>query len=377
MLGKTNINTLKESTIVTEIEDYRWIQMQSGVFGDFVKAIYQNGYLAAITANGKVVYTVDGEVWNTYVFEYEDCELNDIEWDGSRFILAGNYRNADERQTGLLAITSDFVSYEKKEITSEQGDVRNYYAVYTKKNGYIVFVSFANGVYVCIGNMEDEWKSDGILAGAQRALSIAKNSREIIVGGTAGTGNYSTYNVVRIVGDTAQYYLVRTLSTINYVDKVINVFEIKDELYYISMLKDDKFRFARLLNSGEDMLISSEINFMFVDGVYFNECLLFINSHEMLIVKKGESIEDKTLDDLIEIAPEFTMNCITKAFGQLYIFGNRGVILRSSAETDNEEAIAVQTLSAKKALAEARIYTDERYAELEARVAALEALKEQ
>ena len=75
MLGKTNINVLTEGTIVTEIEDYRWIQMQSGIFSDFVKAIYKNGYLVAITADGKVVYTTDGEVWQVSTLEYSDCKL--------------------------------------------------------------------------------------------------------------------------------------------------------------------------------------------------------------------------------------------------------------------------------------------------------------
>ena len=120
------------------------------------------------------------------------------------------------------------------------------------------------------------------------------------------------------------------------------------------------------------MVMSSEKNFAFVDGVYFNNCQIFINNHEMLIVKKGESIADKTLDDMIEIAPELTMNCITKAFGQLYIFGNQGVILKSSVETNNEEVIIVQAISAKKALLDSKKYTDERYAALEERIAALE-----
>lgn len=79
------------------------------------------------------------------------------------------------------------------------------------------------------------------------------------------------------------------------------------------------------------------------------------------------------MDDLIEIAPELTMNCITKAFGQLYIFGNQGAVLKSSVETNNESSIMVQALSAKKALAEAKKYTDEQFAVLEARIAALEA----
>lgn len=91
MLGKTNISTLSEGAIVTEIEDFKWIQIQSGIYGNFVKAVCKNGYLAAITADGTVVYTTDGEVWQTSVLEYEDCKLNDIYWDGSRFILVGSY----------------------------------------------------------------------------------------------------------------------------------------------------------------------------------------------------------------------------------------------------------------------------------------------
>ena len=63
---------------------------------------------------------------------------------------------------------------------------------------------------------------------------------------------------------------------------------------------------------------------------------------------------------MIEIVPENTMNIIIKAFNQLYIFGNRGLILKSSMETNNNEAITVQTLSAKKALAQAKAYTDEK-----------------
>lgn len=146
----------------------------------------------------------------------------------------------------------------------------------------------------------------------------------------------------------------------------------KDTLYYMSTLALDNYEFAKVSEANEVFSLSTGKNFALKSGVYFNGCELFINAHEMLVVKKGESIADKTLDDLIEIAPELTMNCITKAFGQLFIFGNQGAILKSSVETNNESAITVQTISAKKALADAKQYTDEQYAVLEARVAALE-----
>ena len=153
----------------------------------------------------------------------------------------------------------------------------------------------------------------------------------------------------------------------------INVFECKDALFYEAMASSGSYDLVKVLPSNEKATLCTGQNFAFTDGVYFDGSQLFINDHDMLVVKKGESIAGKTVDDLIEIAPEMTMRCIAKAFGQLYIFGNHGVILKSSVETGNEAGIAVQTISAKKALADAKAYADGLYQELEARVAALEA----
>lgn len=151
MLGKTNITTLSEGAIVTEIEDFKWIQMQSGVHGNFVKAIYQNGYLAAITADGTVVHTTDGEVWQTSVPEYEDCKLDDIEWDGSRFILVGSHTvTTGEREStfGLILATDNLSSFSKVSMQSDDDEydtVRNsykydqeYYAVHIQNGRYYI-----------------------------------------------------------------------------------------------------------------------------------------------------------------------------------------------------------------------------------------------
>ena len=70
--------------------------------------------------------------------------------------------------------------------------------------------------------------------------------------------------------------------------------------------------------------------------------------------------------------PESTLRCVTKAFGQLYLFGNQGLVLRSSVEAGNEGPVTVQALSAKRALAEAKAYADGKYTELETRIAELE-----
>lgn len=390
MLGKTNINTLTEGTIVTEIEDYRWIQMKSGIFSDFVKAIYKNDYLAAITADGKVVYTTDGEVWTVSVLEYEDCKLHDIDFDGSQFILVGSCKMVkidaptEKIQTGLIVTTIDFVSYEKKDSISSNIHVWDYLAVYPQNGKYIVIANIGNYIggtgYVCIGNLKGQWEKEQKIKKVTQCetFSIAKNSDRIMLAGLDMMDSILHYRICQIVNNVEaeanRNYEIAKQDNQNL--KIISVFECKDELYYICLRENEKYEFGRVLHSGDVILMSSDINYMFKGGVYFNGCQIFINAHEMLVVKKGENFADKTLDDLAEIAPEVTMNCINKAFGQLYIFGNQGTILKSSVETNNEEVIAVQALSAKKALAEAKKYADDRYAALEARIVVLEALKE-
>ena len=122
MLGKTNVLALQEGSIITEIKDFSWLKMIVEVYGNFVKAIYNDNYLAAITADGSVVYSMDGEVWNISTPEFENCKLNDIEWDGTKFILVGSQTKTIESFTGeygLVITTVDFVTYEEIKINNE------------------------------------------------------------------------------------------------------------------------------------------------------------------------------------------------------------------------------------------------------------------
>ena len=108
----------------------------------------------------------------------------------------------------------------------------------------------------------------------------------------------------------------------------IHVLECRDVLYYYSTSSAVKYKLVKVLASNEQVTVSTDQNYAFADAVYFNEDEIFINAHSMLTVKKGESISDKTVADLVEIAPEDTMTCITRAFGRPYIFGNRGLVMK-------------------------------------------------
>lgn len=405
MLGKTNITTLSEGAVVTEIEDYKWIQMQAGITGNFVKAVYENGCLAAITADGIIAYTTDGEVWNTSAPEYESCQLNDIYWDGNRFILTGSHSititDSDMTlQMGLILTTVDFLSYEQIEVPGENsiGDgtsvwISEYLGVYMENRKYFMMavkktgsISTANHtitlktIYLCrvIGDLVNKWETEisRYFDRLNPLFSIAKSINKFIV---SYNGTYTNGSRTESVDAVSIFnnYEKKDIEVKSQSDNLRTpVFECRNELYYMRLYSSYNYEFGKVLENDEKIVLSQNINYGFVDGIYFNECQLFISSHAMLIVKKGESIADKTIDDLVEIAPELTMNCITKAFGQLYIFGNQGAVLKSSVETNNEEAITVQALSAKKALAEAKKYTDEQFVVLEARIAALEGTTE-
>ena len=381
MLGKTNITALQEGAIVTDVADYGWIQQQIGINGNFVRTIFNNQYLVGITENGIIAYTADGEVWQTVVPDYVDIRLNDIAWDGNRFLVAGSCRNEDEDtkkdypRIPLLLSIADFAKHEPINIISSLDpliptsfvDLEDILAIYPENNKYVILALRQNSpnrfylIYTDLSSFceKDEYPQVSTIA---YPFSIAKSSHGMIMGYSKEYGS-----IYKLEKDGLKPVLENNVSNRLY------VFESKDEFYYMGLTESHKYELRKILSTLETTLISSNINWMFSDGVYYNGCQLFINNHSMLIVKKGESIGEKTLDDLVEIAPEATMTFIEKAFGQLFIFGNQGLILKSTNEVNNKEAIAVQHLSAKQALAQSKIYTNEQVASLEARIAALEA----
>lgn len=376
MLGKTNINTLREGAIVTEIEDYKWIQAQTGIYGNFVRAIYKNNYLVTITADGTVVYTMDGEVWQTRTLEYADCKLNDIEWDGSKFVIAGTQANLESTSSngtkGLLITSEDLTTFSEIEEVESLYGCREIYCLFYVNGKFILVIDTKFNSETKTEVMITDLTKDGtrsptvLYPSTAETISIGKNTNGILVFANkhlrAGyNGDFSSISFISLDNIT----VVKEYAKMNVIFKTSAVFECKNILYVMGLHETTTgYALEKLTDSVELMTMCTGQNFMFVDGVYYNESQLFINNHEMLIVKKGENIADKTIDDLIEIAPEITMNCITKAFGQLYIFGNQGVVLKSSAETNNEDSILVQTLSAKKALEDAKAYTDMKINEL-------------
>lgn len=185
--------------------------------------------------------------------------------------------------------------------------------------------------------------------------------------GISDTGK-TFYVIKRNVYENNQY--------VNTAADMFKIFECKDSLYYMTLLEKENQLVKVKGMAKEKSVVSESEDWGFVDAVYFNKCEIFINAHQMLVVKLGENIVDKTEGDLIDISYDFSLINIIKAFEKLYMFGTNGNILVSSDEIKNESAIAVKTMSAVKALYEAKEYADKKYAELEGRIKKLEELKD-
>ncbi len=397
MLGKTNITAIKESTTVTDIEDLRWKPIKiDGVNSDFVKAVYGNNMLVAITRDGTIVSTTDGENWKKTRIETEGSyELEDIIWTGSQYVMVGNRKEivTEEKENtykyhGIIVISEQLIDFS----IEEDGDntySRYYAAIKQDEKLIIISKEYKNdiawaGVYAVVKDSNGILKQRIILCEV-RSNAVFKdlnNYKIIVAKKNSGGAVYVEDNHAPGVSIYRVNRMNTTLDWINYSSRQItlsetarnrafSVFECKDSLFYYD---DTNHNLKKILDNNSYVVVSQNKEFFFIDAIYFNRCEIFLNGHNMLVIKSGDSMEDKTLEDLIEITYDFEMRFVEKAFGGLYIWGTEGNILVSSDEVKDEEVIAVKTMSAVKALYDAKIYTDERYAALEARIIELENL---
>lgn len=393
MLGKTNVTAIEGDTNITEIENYRWNHIKiNGINSDFVRAVYGNDILVAITKDGTVTYTKDGENWDKVRLGLEgEYELTDIIWNGSNYVMVGNQieivqepDGSEYKYHGIVVTTENLVDFI---IEQDEDNIYSRYYSIIEENGKRIIISkeFGEtnkaGIYAVIKNSSGTLKITIIeckyitstgknnccylnkyeVVVAKKASGGAVYVREIDSSSSNQTGIYTTANWTGYQWNRVGGENQRTLSSI---------FECKDNLFVYS--EELGHLFYKLMSDNRNTQICKGTPFFFIDAIYFNKCEIFLNRHSMIVVRQGEKIEDKTLDDLLDITYEFNINFIEKAFDGLYIFGTDGHILISSDEVKNEETTAVKSMSAVRALYDAKVYTDEKYAALEARIMELE-----
>lgn len=417
MLGKTNITMVKGGAIASDIAEYSWDNISIGeIKGDFVNAIYENNTLIAVTTGGDIVFTNDGENWEKRRLGLEDdYRLNDMIWDGERFVFVGSHTDNKTYISGLVAMSENLTDFEIKTNVNDEdyfglnAQYMSFLGIILKDGQYSVIYAylresgtsmFGQTYYMVaavtdlksfatkmeIGDCPTYYKGSvaaqcmNLFNGT--TLKLSKKAGKIIMYikclAYASSGSYITNPT-----DTSHNIFVSSngivFSTVlnvegkrEKIEDIFSVFESKDSFYYMSTSADYNYKLVKLSGNLDELIMTTNIDFGFIDAVYFNKCEIFINGHQMLIVRPGEKLIDKLLGDLTEITYDFSMTSIVKAFNKLYIFGTEGSALVSSDEIKNEEALAVKTMSASKALYDAKTYTDEKYMALEARITALE-----
>lgn len=420
MLGRTNIANVKGGTIVSDIESCTWNNAAAlKLNSSFKKSFYANNILIAITKSSVILYTRDGENWEEAALDIDvDYKIFDGIWDGQRFVFVGSHStNRENICHALIVITKDFQDYEimrdctGKEYTGSSSNV--YYklpnvccgrfhaiflsedSTYTiicstieevlRKKAYAFFVrgDLSDLQFTCDIMKDIEYETateERVLDNIQVESAKSTDSFIFYIKALIDGKDYQAFysHIVGVTDNGQNYHLLEQYSGSDKTHPVIasnmfKIFECKDSLYYMT-LTEEQNRLVQIkgFSNGTGSVVSIGKEWEFVDAVYFNKCEIYINAHQMLVIKSREKMVDKTTEDLIDISYDFSLNNIVKAFERLYIFGTNGNILVSSDEIKNEGAIAVKTMSAVRALYEAKKYTDEKYAELEERIIKLE-----
>ncbi len=410
MLGKTNIMTIKDGTAASGVEEYRWNNVViDGITGTFIKAIFKNNILVGITKDGTIAFTVDGDNWETARLDLEDqYELNDITWDGSRYIMVGSYISDKtvtfsdgsselykDSYTGMIVITECFENFQIIQASDAETECSRYWTVRaangiynihcTKYNIRLVMMSTRDFKIVELRGKLEELYEITLHTGSRLNWTVleeyfrtgnvrqVQTSRGSLVYFKKYYGTAIGYNHdIETTDGHGVYNGIKSIESNNTTD-IAEIFECKDSLYYCMKNNKDNYEFGKIIGEKEHAVISINTNYLFIGGIYYNRDELFINNHQMLIVRNGESVSDKTMENLLDITYDFSMTFIIKAFEQIYIFGTNGNILVSSDEINSEEALAVKTMSARKALYDAKKYTDQRWEELNVRLLEIEA----
>ncbi len=405
MLGKTNITAIEAGTIVSGIENYSWEKVKvEGVTGMFVKAIYENDTLVVITKDGTIAYTVDGENWSTIRLDIEGTyELNDIIWDGRRYIAVGSREEIVEQEYiyhGFIAVTENLADFT---VIHADNDYSRYFAVVEKNGKYIViskeFSQSDEGAYICTntGDIEN-WGScyksiicvlqyevrtsvGGSTSVSYKYAEKTADCKVMMVKNFHGGilcvefarrwASNSIWEYIVLVTSGWNDFGAISVGTPGKIEdcKILTGFECRGNVYFINSNKQGNLVKVDT-NTSETYRTDSSV--CYVDAIYYDKSDVFLSEFGMMIVRKGEHVSEKVPEDLIEITYDFSMKLIVKAFTGLYILGSGGNILKSSNEVKNEEALAVRTMSATKALYDAKAYTNEKYKMLEERIAVLE-----
>lgn len=420
MLGKTNITAVKGGTIVSDITEYTWDAVSTNVNSAFKTCFYGSNTLVGITADGQILYTKDGENWETADLRMDvPYKIMDGLWDGRQFVFVGSHDEAEaNRCSGLIVTTDDFSGYDimanctgaeySKDNTAygiNDTSIRKAYAgvfyavmlnddaTYTVLSSVQSNEEYSSGrghqyyLYLATGKLNELKYTCSVIENAVYGHDSGKGLLEQVYVETAKKSDsflfYIQYQVKESSSGQFKYIVGVSSNGNTYIpleeqsgssaadDRDYTVFECKDSLYYALIGGKKLARMRGPFGSGKTD-ISIEIDETFISAVYFNKCEIFITAHQMLAVKQGENITDKMQDDLVDITYDFSITSIIKAFNKLYILGTGGNVLVSNNEVKNEEALAVRTMSASRALFEANKHTDEKYAELEGRIAALE-----
>lgn len=348
MTGRTNIIPITEPAItdeIVELSQVEWKVHLTDSAEHFQKIIYANHIYMGITASGSIIWTTDsGETWHTK--KVGDYVFTDIFWDGTLFIVCG-YSGF----TGVIISTAD-----GREVTVKADYSNAPFVGGTYKDGIYYFISCYNKtLHTWTGTVLADIADTGNTINAEPyAIQYVKfmyaNGRFLL----AYMYSYSS---------TTTYNILFSSNGLDFTDLVIrNNTTARDTNIWLTCINRIFYVYVadELYKSITGSTWSKISGLSNLKGLisFNNQLLLVGDKNKGIIVNQGESIAEKTINDYKVIMDEVVITTAVSAEDKIMIGCQGGVALSSKQKNTNPDTVAVQTMSAKKALADANQYTD-------------------
>lgn len=370
MTGRTNIIPTRTAAITSDEFDLKNVQWNAVVLDtsdNCVCTLYEKDTIVLLFSKGSVSWSYDGEKWNTkklgnFVFQY-------IFYDGKQFLICGS-----SNDNGLIITTVDFESfttYDKFTSSVQSQYNLNFCGGFYDGNAYrfialetnISSISARYNVYTWQGETLDTLKAKKEIlsqTGGQLNLKYSYNGKRcnvIICWINGSSANVASYK---------NYY---SADGIDYVSAEITSIQSR-ELSYINIKSLDGIAYVfcneKLYRSlsGTTWTLISEIESMRDITKINNQFFIIGTPNKGLITQGNESISEKTSNDLQILIDDVVVTNVIYALERVVMVCNGGIVCYASQKNADPETEAVKTMSARKALSDAKVYTDSKFEEM-------------
>lgn len=326
---------------------------------DFIKVIYGGGRFVAISENGSIAYSTEGQTWT--VRKLGDYTFFDIDYiNGTYFIVGG----ADTK--GLILLSTDLINWKAETteidpavIPADIASLQSLQFRGIRSNGR-EYILIATAIYAKSGT---SYYAPCVYAGSDiKALKIV-----FIKAGASTTNGISRIlkgnsRIGLLYQQSSACYILHTSDGSNCEDTRLPSYSpsprnhaffyegyfLQGAHYMPSMTSSSYEKYAhmyRSINLKEWEIMGPGVKHdsdkvdlpYFIGAVRIGSCSLYIGEHMGMLLADGEDMLEKTQADCFNISQSVTINSVVRSDKRIVCVGNGGIIFSANVDINDKD----------------------------------------